>query len=189
MAGYSVGIDFGTCSIKVSRFDEKRNRIFQLKVDKGDNNADKKVPNIIEYTKRDSFRVGEVPRKRRIFNYNNIVDLIKRKLELESWSHTFEKLGFELTAEEIAKDIFTWIKRGIEEQGQNIENAVVTVPVCFTEIQKERIVRSAKNAGIHIVDTITEPVAALFSIEEIFDGQCDENVVVLLRRHKCHEFQ
>lgn len=178
MAGYSVGIDFGTCSIKVSHFDEKRNRILQLKVDKGDNNADKKVPNVIEYTERDKFKVGEAARKRKILNYNNVVELIKRKLELESWSHKFEQLGFTLTATEIAEDIFRWIKRGTEEQGKHIENAVVTVPVCFTEIQKERIVRSAQNAGIHIVDTITEPVAALFSIDKIFEEECDERVAI-----------
>lgn len=178
MAGYSVGIDFGTCSIKVSHFDEKRKKILQLKVDKGDNNADKNVPNVIEYTKREKYKVGEAARKGKIYNYNNVVELIKRKLELESWSHKFEKLGFELTATEIAEDIFRWIKKGTEEQGKHIENAVVTVPVCFTEIQKERIIHSAQNAGIHIVDTITEPVAALFSIDAIFEEECDETVVI-----------
>lgn len=178
MAGYSVGIDFGTCSIKISHFDEKRNKTMQLKVDKSDDNSDRKVPNIIEYSARDKFKVGEAARKNKILNHNNVVDLIKRKLELESWSHRFEKLGFELTATEIAEDIFSWIKKGIEEQGQVIENAVVTVPVCFTEIQKNRIILSAQNAGIHVIDTITEPVAALFSIDEIFEEECDENVVI-----------
>ena len=178
MAGYSVGIDFGTCSIKVSHFDEKRNKVLQMKIDKSDNNADKKVPNVIQYTERNKFKVGEAARKAKVHDYKNVVELIKRKLELESWSHQFEKLGFELTATEIAEDIFRWIKKGIEEQGKSIENAVVTVPVCFTEIQKKRIICSAQNAGIHVADTITEPVAALFSIEELFEEECDENVVI-----------
>ena len=106
------------------------------------------------------------------------MDLIKRKLELESWSRSFQELGFTLSAQEIATDIFQWIKARIEEQGRPVEHAVITVPVCFTEIQKAKVVQAAKEAGINIKDTITEPVAALFSVEELFGEACDENVVV-----------
>lgn len=178
MAGYSVGIDFGTCSIKISNYDENRKKVYQIKVDRNDKNADSKVPNVIEYSGRDTFRVGDAARKQKALKNINIVDLIKRKLELESWSYDFAGLGFKLTAEEIARDIFRWIKDKTEEQGKPIENAVVTVPVCFTEIQKQRIIGAAQGAGIPVLDTITEPVAALFSIEELFEEACEENVVV-----------
>lgn len=178
MDGFSVGIDFGTCSIKVAYYDEKSGRISQLKIDRKDNGADKKVPNVIEYSSRTEYQVGNIARKKKFYDSRNVVDLIKRKLELENWSHYFDGLGFELTAEEVVEDIFKWLKERIEEQGRIIENAVVTVPVCYTEIQKRRILCSAKRAGLKIRRTITEPVAALFSIDELFEEECDENVVV-----------
>ncbi len=178
MEGYSVGIDFGTCSIKVSHYDSARQNIRQLKLDKSDNNSDYKVPNVIEYRGRTEYLVGARAKKNKVYNLKHIVDLIKRKLELESWSRSFQELGFTLSAQEIATDIFHWIKARIEEQGRPVEHAVITVPVCFTEIQKAKVVQAAKEAGINIKDTITEPVAALFSVEELFGEACDENVVV-----------
>ena len=178
MDGFSIGIDFGTCSIKIAYYDEKSGKINQLKIDKSDNSADKKVPNIIEYSSRAEYQVGNIAKKKKFYSPKNVVDLIKRKLELEHWSFHFEELGFGLTAEEIAEDIFRWLKERVEEQGRVIENAVVTVPVCYTEVQKNRILRSAKKAGLKIRGTITEPVAALFSIDALFEEECDENVVI-----------
>lgn len=178
MDGFSIGIDFGTCSIKTAYYDKKSGKINQLKIDKSDNSADKKVPNVIEYSSRTEYRVGNIAKKKKFYSPKNVVDLIKRKLELEHWSCHFEELGFGLTAEEIAEDIFIWLRERVEEQGRVIENAVVTVPVCYTEIQKNRILRSAKKAGLKIRGTITEPVAALFSIDALFEEECDENVVI-----------
>lgn len=178
MDKYSLGIDFGTCSIKVSNYDGSRRRIMRLKIDKNDSNPDKRIPNLISYSGRDKFTVGERARKSRDFNGDHVIDLIKRKLEAESWNHEFKDLGFTLSACEIVQDIFSWLKENTELLGREIGKAVITVPVCFSEVQKERILSSARDAGIPVVDTLTEPVAALFALEELFAEECEENIVV-----------
>lgn len=182
MKGYSVGIDFGTSNIKVSYFNKARNRSDPLKIDKNDGSADKKVPNVILYKDREQTNMGRIAVRAKVLQRQNVVELIKRKLELEQWSQNFTKLGFTLNAEEVTVDIFRWVKERIEEQGKELEHAVITVPVCFTELQKGKILRAAKEAGIPVSGTITEPVAALFSINELFEEGPGEgkarNVVV-----------
>ena len=174
-----IGIDFGTCNIKVANYNEARKKTMLLKLDKNQNNGDKKIPNVIEYSAKDKFYVGDRAKKRTDFNGNNIISHIKRKLEYDNWQHEFKELGFACSAEEVAQDIFSWLKMSIESLGREIKESVVTVPVCFSEIQKNRIIAAAKNAGIPVVDTLTEPVAALFCIEELFEEEeCEENVVV-----------
>jgi len=194
LEGFLAGIDFGSSNIKVSYCDPRNGRVRRLKIDKDDTSADKKVPNIIAYGSRDICHIGRtVVKTWEVRHPGNVVRQIKRKLELEDWTHEFKQVEprgedgapdvfFTLNAEEIAQDAFRWISRSVGEQGKEIEHAVITVPVCFSEVQKEKIIRSAKAAGIPILDVITEPVAALFSVEELFgeDGWEDgeRNVVV-----------
>ncbi len=176
MDNYSVGIDFGTCNIKVSWFNYAKQMPAQLKLDKKDSNSDKNVPNAINYESREDYSVGSRAAKKR--RTGNTVEYIKRKLELKHWEKNFTSLGFSLSAEEIASDIFSWINKAINNLGKSIEDAVVTVPVCFSEVQKEKILSCAEKSGINVIGALTEPVAALFSIDELFEDECDENIVV-----------
>lgn len=182
MAVYeNLGIDFGTCSIKISDYNAKRDEMKAVRIDKKDTNDDRKVPNVIRYDARDKFILGDVALRSKVNRNlsNNIVELIKIKLEAEKWTKKFEDLGFSLTAEDIAADIFSCINNAIKNNGQDIQSAVVTVPVCFTEVQRNRIVKAATKAGLPVLNSISEPVAALFAFkEEFFEDECDENVVV-----------
>lgn len=177
MEGYSLGIDFGTCSIKIANYEVRTDKVNPLKIDKKDG-QESKVPNVIAYSSREDYFVGDKARKKKVLEPFNVVDYIKRKLELEEKICDFPELGFSLTACQIAEDIFKWLKKSVENLGREIEQAVVTVPVCFSEVQKNRIIHAAKEAGINVVDTITEPVAALFSIDRIFTEVCNENIVI-----------
>lgn len=178
MAGYSLGIDFGTCSIKIANYEARTDKVNPLKIDKKDNNSKDKVSNVIAYSSRNDYFVGDKARKTKVLNPSNVVEHIKRKLEMEDKICDFPKLGFSLSACQIAEDIFKWLKKSVENLGREIEEAVITVPVCFSEVQKNRIINSAKEAGINVVDTITEPVAALFSIDRIFEEACNETIVI-----------
>lgn len=179
MDDYLLGIDFGSCSIKVARFDPRRGDVRSLKIDKSDSNTDNRILNIIQYRSRDEYFVGDVARKGQISDPLSAVTHIKRKLEYKDWCHTFPGLGFTLTAEEIVQDILSWIRKRVrEDKGHGIEEAVLTVPVCFSQEQKQKLVSAARKAGIPLRAVLTEPVASLFSIEGLFEDACEEYVVV-----------
>lgn len=178
MGQWNLGIDFGTCNIKVCRNDKFGP--ISVKIDNDLHNSDNKVPNVIRYDARNKFLVGRSAKKSKGRNdyAKRIVEGIKRKLEFSEWKHDFSDLGFILSAEEITSDIFKYIRERIENDGSTILNSVVTVPVCFSEVQKQRILGAAEKAGINIRDSVTEPVAALFAIDEFFEEECDEKVLV-----------
>ncbi len=181
MDGIYVGIDFGTCNIKVSRYDDKNNEGKPMKIDDYDKNPEYMVPNIIAYESRDNYNIGNRARKKLVDKPDFVVDTIKRKLEIKDWVKDFEELGFSLSAAEVTEDIFSWIHKNTERiVGRKLEGAVITVPVCFTEVQKKSIVQAARKAGIPVQAVVYEPVASVFSIQEIQDQEFDEDQVFMV---------
>lgn len=174
-----VGIDFGACNIKTASWRNKGAHIVRLS-----QNVDQNyIPNIVLY---DMTRAGEVEKKigdpaKEEQDSENSVEYVKRKLEFADWSKSIPNLARDVSAVEAAADIF----RGLSERLQRKLNcdahelqAVITVPVCFSGLQRSRIYQAAKEAGIIVQAIITEPFAAMFSMEDLFDGDCDENVLI-----------
>ena len=188
MAKCFVGIDFGACNVKVSYYDNKGNRR-DLKLNK-DQFGGKQMPNVIcyepKYDEQDrskvigyEIKVGTSADKS--LSDKNKISFIKRKLEQPEWTKFIPSLNKTLTAEEIAADIFKWLHKKIDStlNGREIETAI-TVPVCFSEVQKQRIKKAAENAGIAVNAVLTEPFAAAFSIEDLFEEAEDEEQNVLI---------
>lgn len=176
MAKSYVGIDFGACNIKAVAYNGKKIR--KIKLNKNQV-AGEEIPNIIYYDKNNEIKVGKAARDET--DYKNKIMYIKRKLEQESWSKYIENVGRDKTAPEVATDIFKWLKKTISNiLSENDFKAVITMPVCFSEVQKNRIYKAATEAKINVEAVITEPFAALFSIEELFDEAEDDEQIVLI---------
>ena len=176
MAKTYVGIDFGACNIKTVAYNGKKIR--KIKLNKHQTDGEE-IPNIIYYDKNNEIKVGKAARDGT--DYKNRITYIKRKLEQESWSKYIENIGRDITAQEVATDIFKWLKKTISNiLSENDFKAVITMPVCFSEVQKNRIYKAATDAKINVEAVVTEPFAALFSIEELFDEAEDDEQIVLI---------
>lgn len=171
-----VGIDFGACNIKVVSY--KNKKIKKVKLNKNQIAGDE-IPNIIYYGENNEIKVGFPARNE--LDYKNKVMHIKRKLEQGLWSKYIENIGKDITAQEVATDIFKWLKKTISDKlSEDDFKAVITMPVCFSEIQKNRIYKAATDAKINVEAIITEPFAALFSIEDLFEEIEDDEQIVLI---------
>lgn len=176
MAKSYVGIDFGASNIKAVVYNGKKIR--KIKLNKNQV-AGEEIPNIIYYDKNNEVKVG-YPAQRE-FDYKNKIMYIKRKLEQKSWSKYIENIGKDITAQEVATDIFKWLKKTISNTlSEDDFKAVITMPVCFSEVQKNRIYNAATDAKINVEAVVTEPFAALFSIEGLFEEAEDDEQVVLI---------
>ena len=176
MAKLLIGIDFGTSNIKVSKWNEKKKDTTMIKLSKEQLASNASIPNVIGY--KENFKI--VGSSAISYERENKVDFIKRKLEVESWSQNIASINKTLTATDIAGDIFEWIFEEIKSKNTNdiIEQVVITVPVCYSEVQKERIKKAAQRSNIKIDEVITEPIAAVFSQEEYFEEDGEETVLV-----------
>lgn len=147
------------------------------------------IPNIILYdmTKAGNLeiKIGDSARDTLVnpnINPENAVEYIKRKLELEEWAKEIPNLQRSLSVFEIATDIF----HSISEKLQGKLNctaeelhAIITVPVCSSGLQRSRIYQSAKSAGISVETIVTEPFAALFSMEDLLDENSNDETVLI----------
>lgn len=166
-----VGIDFGACNIKAAKISSQNNRVQHIKLNKqaGGGSA---VPNIILYDKVNDdveIKVG-IPAKNSV-DVENKVWQIKSKLSQRDWKKHIDSLGREITAYEVVKDTLNWTWQRIVGQSSKETDfeAVITVPVAFSEVQKNLMRKAALEVGIPVVAVITEPFAAMFSLEEDLD--------------------
>ena len=173
MEDFLVGIDFGACNLKAAAFvDGKKFRPIQLNTQEGDT---KHAPNIIYYRKNkkdDTINkiIGQaafVSSLTDIGTEKNFVANIKRKMEIADWSQRIANLDRDVTAFEIIRDIFESIQRFFKNKKSQSVRAVLTVPVCFSEVQRNMIRRAAEESGLVVDTLISEPFAAIFSLNDL----------------------
>lgn len=175
-----VGIDFGACNIKAAYWRGSDARIVRLS-----QNADQSyIPNVILY---DLTRAGNVEQKigdaaKNAQDPDNSVEHVKRKLEAESWSKNIPSLQREVSAVDAATDIFRELSERLQKKLNCTPHelrAIITVPVCSSGLQRSRIYQAAVAAGITVEEIITEPFAAMFSVQELLDDEERDEVVLI----------
>lgn len=173
MEEFLVGIDFGACNLKAAAFvDGKKFRPIQLNTQEG---STKHAPNIIYYRKNKKDGtinkiIGQaafVSSLTDIGTEKNFVANIKRKMEIADWSQRIANLDCDVTAFEIIRDIFECIQRFFSNKKSQSVRAVLTVPVCFSEVQRNMIRRAAEESGLVVDTLISEPFAAIFSLRDL----------------------
>jgi molecular chaperone DnaK (HSP70) len=63
--------------------------------------------------------------------------------------------------------------------GKNVTAAVITVPTNFADAQKDALKKAAKNAGLEVLQFISEPVAAVLAYDARPEAQLADKVVVV----------
>ncbi len=175
MAEIFIGIDFGAVNLKCVRADKKLRGI-RL-------GGEYSTPNAILYNKMQSGDVDKIIgttalTQGEMHNPENLIVGIKRKLEEKNWRRKIPALNREITAPEVAEDIFKKIYECVANNfsPEDKFHAAVTVPVIFTEHQRQLLKDSAGRAGFEVDAVINESFAALFatppqdnSLSVIFD--------------------
>ena len=175
-----LGIDFGTSTNIVTRWDEgkKRAELVPLGAFKSPNI----FPNVIFYESPQYFFVGEpAVTKAKIYMPNGVFN-IKRDLEKPDFRHQIPALGRSLSSEEIGANIFSWIKREVESKfgGEQVDGVVISVPFAFKNRERKRIEHAAQEAGLNVLGLIEEPVAAALSFGLIEKAKSGEKEKILV---------
>lgn len=169
-----AGIDFGACNIKAAYLQGKRVRKIKLNTNQ---KAGDQTPNVIYYDKINDKvvkSIGLLAQKK--FDYENKVSHIKTKLEQPDWRQEIPHLGKSVTAGEVVQDIFScvWQEMTKIQADANCWDITLTVPVCFSMVQKNCLYQAALQAGVPVKRIITEPFAALFSQTDLEDADDEE---------------
>ena len=166
-----VGIDFGTCNLKVMY--KKNNKFYELKLHKDVSSIDGQTPNVILYAKNSKGNIERIIGRSALktADFPNTVKYIKKKLQQQNWKGFIPNLGRDVEAAEVSEDIFKFISKQLDEKIKNEKEIVITMPVCFSELQKQCLYDAAIAAGLNVKYVISESFAAAFSQESFFTGE------------------
>ncbi|MEC9489178.1 MAG: molecular chaperone DnaK [Halanaerobium sp.] len=132
------------------------------------------TPSVVAYSKKGERLVGESAKRQAITNPDNTVTSIKRHMGTNYKEAMGDK---KYTPQEISAMILQKLKRDAEEYlGEDISQAVITVPAYFTDSQRQATKDAGRIAGLEVLRIINEPTAA--SLAYGLDKKADETILV-----------
>src|SRR6056300_1996925 len=149
--GKAVGIDLGTTNSVVAVLEGGEPAVI------ANAEGNRTTPSIVAF-KGSEVLVGELAKRQAITNPDNTIRSIKREIGT-SWKETFE--GKEYTPQEISARILQKLKTDAEAYlGEDVTEAVITVPAYFNDSQRQATKEAGKIAGLDVLRIINEPTAA-----------------------------
>lgn len=185
-----IGIDCGTGNSCVAAFEGKESIVI--------NNSEghRTTPSVVACTKDDDWKVGDAAKRQAVTNPKNTVYSIKRfmgetydqcKEEIERVPYKvvndngFPKVEIndrKFTPQEISARVIQKMKKTAEDYlGQEVKEAVITVPAYFTDSQRQATKEAGIIAGLEVKRIINEPTAAALAYG-IDKSDKDMNVAV-----------
>jgi molecular chaperone DnaK len=148
----AVGIDLGTTNSVVSVLEGGEATVIT--------NAEgaRTTPSIVAFAKNGEVLVGEVAKRQAVTNPDRTIRSVKRYMGTD-WTVDID--GKSYTAQEISARILMKLKRDAEAYlGENVTDAVVTVPAYFSDAQRTATKEAGEIAGLNVLRIINEPTSA-----------------------------
>ena len=190
--GKILGIDLGTTNCCVSVVEGATPQVLTNR------EGGRTTPSIVGFTEDGERLVGQIAKRQSITNPMNTVFAVKRlvgrKFDSEETQHAREVLPYEIvravngdvkirarareySPEEISAFILSEIKEFSEEAlGEEITEAIITVPAYFDDAQRQATRDAGRIAGLEVLRIINEPTAA--SLAYGMDRKGSETVAV-----------
>jgi molecular chaperone DnaK len=187
-----VGIDLGTTNSVVAAIEGGQPSVII--------NAEglRTTPSIVAYTKKQELLVGQIAKRQAVINPENTFFSVKRFIgskEAEI-SESAKKLPYKVTKdqndnikikcpalnkdfspEEISAQVLRkLINDATDYLGQEVKQAVITVPAYFNDSQRQATMDAGKIAGVEVLRIINEPTAA--SLAYGLDKKQNETILV-----------
>jgi len=165
--GKAVGIDLGTTNSVVAVLEGGEPSVV------ANAEGNRTTPSIVAFKGGETL-VGELAKRQAITNPDNTIRSIKRHIGT-NWKETFE--GKEYTPQEISARILQKLKTDAESYlGEDVTEAVITVPAYFNDAERQATKEAGKIAGLNVLRIINEPTAA--SLAYGLENSEDQKILV-----------
>jgi len=189
--GKVIGIDLGTTNSCVAVYERGESKVIANK--EGRNTT----PSIVAFTDKDEVLVGETAKRQAVTNPKRTIYSIKRIMGLMSNEETTKeakkRLPYEIvdrngacaidiegkvyTPQEISAKVLMKLKEDAEAfLGEEVTDAVITVPAYFNDSQRKATKEAGVIAGLNVLRIINEPTSAALSYG--LDKKDAEKIVV-----------
>ena len=163
-----MGIDLGTTNSAVAVMEKNGPVIVPNSL------GDRLTPSVVGFTKSGEILVGKKAKRGAVMNVGRTVFSIKRQM---GTSYRVSIDGKPYTPQEISAMILQKMKQDTEDYfGEEINQAVVTVPAYFTDAQRHATRDAGEIAGLKVRRVIDEPTAAAMAYG--LDKEKDQKILV-----------
>lgn len=189
--GKIIGIDLGTTNSCVSVMEG--NEPVVIANDEGR----RTTPSIVAFLKNGERKVGDPAKRQAITNPQNTIASVKRFMgrrfdevgeEITHWSYKVAKgdnntvridiEGRLYTPQEISAMVLQKMKKTAEDYlGQEVTEAVITVPAYFNDAQRQATKEAGEIAGLNVRRIVNEPTAAALAFG-LDKAQTDKRIAV-----------
>lgn len=171
--GKVIGIDLGTTNSCVAVFEGSEPVVI------ANSEGKRTTPSVVGFVKDGDRKVGDPAKRQAITNPKNTVYSIKRFMgetyaqsqkEAEAMPYTVvneggyprvEIEGRKYTPQEISAMVLQKMKKTAEDYlGQEVTDAVITVPAYFSDSQRQATKEAGQIAGLNVQRIVNEPTAA-----------------------------
>jgi molecular chaperone DnaK len=187
--GKIIGIDLGTTNSVVAVMEGGAPKVLV------NEEGARTTPSVVAFTKDGEKLVGQIAKRQAVTNPENTiysakrfigrrVDEVKSELQFVPYKvvqkgndSAFEVRGKTVTPEEISAAILGKLKKVAEDYlGQEVKEAVITVPAYFNDAQRQATKDAGRIAGLDVKRIINEPTAAALAYG--LDKKGDQKIVI-----------
>jgi molecular chaperone DnaK len=165
----AVGIDLGTTNSVISILEGGEPKIIS--------NAEghRTTPSVVAFAKNGEVLVGDQAKRQAITNPDRTVRSVKRHMGSD-WSIEIDSKQY--NSQEISARILQKLKRDAEAYlGEDVKQAVITVPAYFGDAQRQATKEAGQIAGLEVLRIVNEPTAAALAYG--LDSEKDDHLILV----------
>ncbi|MFD4861573.1 molecular chaperone DnaK [Streptomyces atratus] len=169
----AVGIDLGTTNSVVSVLEAGEPTVI------ANTEGARTTPSVVAFAKRGEVLVGEVAKRQAVTNVERTARSVKRHMGDAQWRfpESGDIDGKRYTAQEISARVLQKLKRDAEAHlGEDVTDAVITVPAYFNDSQRTATKEAGRIAGLNVLRIINEPTSAALAYG--LDKENDQTILV-----------
>jgi molecular chaperone DnaK len=165
----AVGIDLGTTNSVVAVLEGGEPTVV------ANSEGSRTTPSVVAFAKNGEVLVGQSAKNQAVTNVDRTIRSVKRHMGSD-WSTTVD--GKKYTAQEISARVLMKLKRDAEAYlGEDVTDAVITVPAYFEDAQRQATKEAGQIAGLNVLRIVNEPTAAALAYG-LDKGEKEQTILV-----------
>ncbi len=166
----AVGIDLGTTNSVVAVLEGGEPTVI------ANAEGSRTTPSVVAFAKNGEVLVGEVAKRQAVTNVDRTVRSVKRHVGTD-WKTEID--GKNYTPQEISARVLQKLKRDAEAYlGEEVTDAVITVPAYFEDAQRQATKEAGEIAGLNVLRIVNEPTAAALAYG-LDKGETEQTILVI----------
>jgi molecular chaperone DnaK len=166
----AVGIDLGTTNSVVSVLEGGEPTVI------ANSEGSRTTPSVVAFARNGEVLVGQSAKNQAVTNVDRTIRSVKRHIGTD-WS-TPDIDGKKYTSQEISARVLQKLKRDAEAYlGEDVTDAVITVPAYFEDAQRQATKEAGQIAGLNVLRIVNEPTAAALAYG-LDKGEKEQTILV-----------